>query len=54
MTSRHCQHCGAALAALTFEDGRKREQCLACGTAIDEWFYGVIRDALAHWQPAKR
>ena len=32
MTSRHCQHCGAVLAALTFEDGRKREQCLACGT----------------------
>lgn len=32
MTSRHCQHCGAVLAALTFEDGRQREQCLACGT----------------------
>ncbi len=28
--ARHCQHCGAVLAALTF-DGKAREQCLGCG-----------------------
>lgn len=28
--ARHCQHCGAVLAALTNE-GRRQEQCLACG-----------------------
>ena len=28
---RHCQHCGAVLVALTFEDGRTREQCERCG-----------------------
>jgi ADP-ribose pyrophosphatase YjhB (NUDIX family) len=28
---RHCQHCGGALTALTFEDGRRRERCERCG-----------------------
>lgn len=28
---RHCQHCGAVLATLTF-DGKTREQCERCGT----------------------
>ncbi len=28
---RHCQHCGAVLAALTFEGGRTRQQCEQCG-----------------------
>ncbi|MEZ5615368.1 MAG: NUDIX domain-containing protein [Rhodocyclaceae bacterium] len=28
---RHCRHCGAALVALTFPDGRRREQCERCG-----------------------
>lgn len=32
MAPRHCQHCGAVLAALTFADGRTREQCERCGT----------------------
>ena len=30
--ARHCQCCGAVLTALTFADGRRREQCGACGT----------------------
>lgn len=29
--ARHCQHCGAVLVALTFADGRAREQCARCG-----------------------
>lgn len=31
MAPRHCQHCGAVLVALTFADGRTREQCERCG-----------------------
>jgi ADP-ribose pyrophosphatase YjhB (NUDIX family) len=27
----HCRHCGAVLQALTFPDGRSREQCGRCG-----------------------
>ncbi len=29
--SRYCRHCGGVLAALTFEDGRTRDQCERCG-----------------------
>ena len=31
MPVRHCRHCGAVLAELTFADGRRREQCERCG-----------------------
>ena len=31
MPPRHCQHCGAVLAELTFADGKRREQCERCG-----------------------
>ena len=31
MAPRHCQHCGAVLTALTFADGKTREQCARCG-----------------------
>jgi len=25
----------------------------ASGAAIDEWFYGVVRDATARWRPTR-
>ncbi|MBZ0126168.1 MAG: ADP-ribose pyrophosphatase, partial [Rhodocyclaceae bacterium] len=41
-------------AGLFAPDDWPQEPLPESGAAIDEWFYGVIRDVLARWQPAKR
>jgi 8-oxo-dGTP diphosphatase len=41
-----------ALEAAYFAPGQlPQEPPPTSGAAIDEWFYGVIRDATAHWRP---